>query len=84
MSQGSHRLTRLTWAESRRAVLNCSVLGIACLITYWLVTSLLSRIYGISRADDLSGGRWGAIATIFVWRYSYQESVTAAVSRTAA
>jgi uncharacterized membrane protein YccC len=53
-------------------------------ITYWLVTSLLSRVYSISRADDLLGGLWAVIATIFVFRDSYEQSVAAAVSRMAA
>ena len=49
-----------------------------------LVTWLLSRLYFISRDDDLLGGMWAVIATIFVNRASYQQSWTAAVSRTTA
>jgi uncharacterized membrane protein YccC len=79
-----HGLTWPTRAQARIAILDCSVLAIACMITYWLTTSLLTRVYSISRADDLLGGLWAVIATIFVCRDSYQQSVAAAVSRMAA
>ena len=84
MSQGSRRIAWATRAQARTAILNCTIMAIATLITYWLVTSLLSRVYSISRADDLLGGLWAVIATIFVYRDSYEQSVTAAVSRMAA
>jgi uncharacterized membrane protein YccC len=71
-------------AEIRNAVVDCTVLATACLITYLLVTRLLSRLYFVSKDDDLLGGMWAVIATIFVNRDSYQESLAAAVSRTAA
>jgi uncharacterized membrane protein YccC len=82
VSRGS--LTWATWPQARIAILNCTILAIATMITYWLVTSLLSRVYSISRADDLLGGLWAVIATIFVCRDSYEHSVAAAVSRMAA
>ena len=40
------------------------VLAVACLITYWLVTSLLPRVYSASRDDDLLGGMWAVIAAV--------------------
>jgi uncharacterized membrane protein YccC len=54
---------------------------VACLLAYWLVGDLRSHVYSQSRADDLVGGLWAVIATVFVFRDSYQHSVTAAVSR---
>ena len=75
---------RLNWADVRDAVTDWTVLAVACLITYLLVTQLLSRLYFISRDSDLLGGMWAVIATIFVNRASYQQSLAAAVSRTAA
>jgi len=66
------------------AVVDCSVLAIACLVTYFLVTHLLSGLYFISRADDLLGGMWAVLATIFVLRDSFAKSVAAAVSRMSA
>jgi uncharacterized membrane protein YccC len=77
-------MPRPHWADVRDAVVDCTVLAVACLITYLLVTQLLSRLYFISRDDDLLGGMWAVIATIFVSRTTYQQSLTAAVSRVAA
>jgi uncharacterized membrane protein YccC len=72
------------WADVRAAMVDAAVLAIACLVAYLLTTQLLSRLYFISRDDDLLGGMWAVIATIFVNRASYQQSWTAAVSRTTA
>jgi hypothetical protein len=74
----------LSRAEARTAILECCLLAIACLITYELVTRLLVHVYSVSRADDMLGGMWAVIATVFVSRDSYQHSVAAAVSRMAA
>jgi uncharacterized membrane protein YccC len=63
---------------------DAAVLAIACLITYLLVTRVLSLLYFISKDDDSLGGMWAVIATIFVIRNSYQQSVAAAASRMAA
>jgi hypothetical protein len=41
MTQGRH----LDWGEARVAVLDCAVLGLASLLTYWLVTHGLTRIH---------------------------------------
>jgi hypothetical protein len=71
-------------AGVRWAVLDCTLLAIACLITYLVVTNLLSRLYFISKDDDLLGGMWAVISTIFVNRDSYRQSVAAAASRMAA
>ena len=70
--------------QARTAVVQCVVLAVACLITYWLVRNLLSRVYSLSRDDDLLGGMWAVLATIFVLRDSFGKSVAAAVSRMAA
>ena len=64
--------------------MECVVLAVACLNTYWLVTSALSRVYSLSRDDDLLGGMWAVLATIFVLRDSFGKSVAAGVSRMAA
>jgi uncharacterized membrane protein YccC len=75
---------RPDWAGVRDAAVECTVLAVACLITYLLVTRLLSRMYFISGDSDLLGGMWAAIATIFVIRASYRQSLAAAASRVAA
>jgi uncharacterized membrane protein YccC len=62
----------------------CVVLAVACLITYWLAIHLLSRVHSVGRDDDLLGGMWSVLATIFVLRDSFGKSVAAAVSRMSA
>jgi hypothetical protein len=49
-----------------------------------LVTCLFSRIHSPSAADDQLGGVWAVIATVFVCRFSYHESIVAALSRISA
>jgi Fusaric acid resistance protein-like len=61
--------------------LDCGVLSAACLLAYWLVTGPRSHVYSLSKADDVVGGLWALIATVFVYRDSYERSVSAAVSR---
>ena len=51
------------------------------MITYWLITRMLAHMLSVSRDDDLLGGMWAVVATVFVYRYSYEESVGAALSR---
>jgi hypothetical protein len=75
---------RPSWPQARTAVVECAVLAVACLITYELATRALSRVYSLSRDDDLLGGMWAVLATIFVLRDSFGKSVAAAVSRMAA
>ena len=80
MSCGRH----LSRGEIRDAAVDCGVLAAACLVTYWLATRMLAHVYLLSRDDELVGGLWAVIATIFVLRDSYQRSMTAAVTRMAA
>jgi hypothetical protein len=68
----------------RVALLHSVALALACLVTYELTTEVLSRVHSISVSDDLLGGMWAVIATVFVYRTTYQESVKAAVSRSIA
>jgi uncharacterized membrane protein YgaE (UPF0421/DUF939 family) len=56
-------------------------LAISSLISYMVITHLLTRAYFVSRGDDLLGGMWAVAATIFVYRESYQQSMRAALSR---
>jgi uncharacterized membrane protein YccC len=69
---------------SRVAVLDSVILAVACLVTYMLVTDAVPHVYHLSRADDLIGGLWAVIAAVFVFKDSYQHSLSAAVSRIAA
>ena len=63
------------------AAFHSVTLAVACLVSYWLITSMLTRVHSISHADDLIGGMWGVISTVFVYRMGHQESVGAASSR---
>ena len=72
---------RERWHEVRGAVRQCAVLAVACLISYLLATEILSHVHFLSREDELIGGLWAVISTVFVLRDSYQHSMTAALSR---
>jgi hypothetical protein len=65
--------------ETRHLLLRCVTLSIRCVISYWLITHLLARFFSVSRDDDLLGGMWAVVATLFVYRDSYEESVGAEV-----
>jgi uncharacterized membrane protein YccC len=72
------------WASATtvsRAVFHGVMLSLLCAISYWLITHLLSQAFSVSRNDDLLGGMWAVAATVFVYRYSYDSSIGAAVSR---
>jgi uncharacterized membrane protein YccC len=58
--------------------------GLASLAAYWLADHILSAVPDVSAADDALGGLWAVIATIFAFRDSYQQSISAAASRMSA
>jgi len=60
------------------------LLAVASLVSYALVTHLLTRVHLLSHADDLIGGLGAVLATIFTCRATYEQSMTAAMSRLAA
>src|SRR6266436_8323928 len=66
------------------AVLHGVMLSILCVTSYLLVTQMLAQVFSVSRDDDLLGGMWAVVATVFVYRYGYRQSAGAALSRTAA
>src|ERR1700741_2571867 len=61
-----------------------TMLAISCLISYWLITSILAREYSVSHDNDLLGGMWALVATAFVFRHRAPQSGRAAISRTLA
>src|ERR1700733_7903234 len=71
-------------AKVRAVATDSVLLGVACLISYWLTTRVLSLAYPVSREDDALGGMWAVIATVFLFRNSYDSSLAAALSRMAA
>jgi hypothetical protein len=57
MSQGSvHAPAR--GAQIRAAIWGSCLLAVACLLTYWLTTAVLTLAYSAPRADDELGGLW--------------------------
>jgi uncharacterized membrane protein YgaE (UPF0421/DUF939 family) len=72
---------RERWHEVGEAARESVVLGVACLIAYLLATDILSHVYFLSHDDEVLGGMWAVIATVFVLRNSYEQSMTAALSR---
>jgi multisubunit Na+/H+ antiporter MnhB subunit len=82
--RSSRPIRRVSGPQARSAIVECVLLAVACLVTFWLVRNALSRVYSLSRDDDLLGGMWAVLATIFVLRDSFGKSVAAAVSRMSA
>ena len=70
--------------RGRTAVVHSTALALACAVSYLLTTRVLSHIHQISPEDQLIGGMWAMIATAFVYRFSYDQSITAAISRVSA
>jgi len=73
------------WRSSvHPGLIHSTSLAAACLLTYWATTELLTKLHSLSEADDKLGGMWAVIATAFVYRLSYQDSHTAALTRMSA
>jgi uncharacterized membrane protein YgaE (UPF0421/DUF939 family) len=54
-------------------------MAIACLITYWIMTHILSRL--VDGPADLLGGMWAVVATVFVFRDTRLRSLSAGIAR---
>src|SRR5580700_2970173 len=67
-----------------QAISHGVLLAVCCLLSYKINTGLLTSSGFVLRDDELLGGMWAVIATIFVLRGSYEESVKAALLRTSA
>ena len=72
------------WAQVRAITADSVLLGASCLISYWLTARILSLAYSVSAADDALGGMWAVVATVFVFRNTYDKTLAAALSRIAA
>ena len=68
----------------RAALVHSMALALSCLLSYCVVTQLLAHAPVLSVSDDLLGGMWAVVATVFVYGESSQHSVTAALARMAA
>lgn len=54
-------------------------IAIACLISYWIMTTALSGLVGID--TDYLGGMWATVATVFVFRDTRKGSLSAGAQR---
>jgi uncharacterized membrane protein YccC len=54
-------------------------MAMACLISYWIMTHILSRF--VDRPSDFLGGMWAVAATVFVFRESQVRSLYAGIGR---
>jgi len=86
MATESAKTSTAGGTESRiRAAFDHSfALAVACLISYLLTTDGLSSVHSLSPEDDLLGGMWAVIATVFVYRETHRENVAAALTRSSA
>jgi uncharacterized membrane protein YccC len=55
-------------------------LTLACLAAFWIVTGIL-RPFVENTADNLLGGMWAVVATVFVFRDTRDQSLSAGISR---
>src|ERR1700682_465931 len=54
-------------------------MGIACLITYWIITHILSRF--VDESSDFLGGMWAVVAAVFVFRETRLRTLSAGIAR---
>jgi hypothetical protein len=75
-------MTHLPAAPNLRAeVVHSLALAAACLVSFSVATGVLRLVYSVSAIDDQLGGMWAVVATVFVYRESYDRSSSAALSR---
>ena len=54
-------------------------MAVTCLVTYWIITSLLSRF--VDQASDFLGGMWAVVAVVFVFRDTRAHALSAGIAR---
>jgi uncharacterized membrane protein YccC len=55
-------------------------LALACLTTFWIITGILRPLVE-SASDNLLGGMWAVVATVFVFKNTRDQSLSAGISR---
>jgi hypothetical protein len=58
-------------------------LALACLTTFWIITGILHPLVE-SASDNLLGGMWAVVATVFVFRNTRDQNLSAGISRVVA
>src|ERR1700758_3558717 len=67
-----------------QAISHGVLLAVCCLLSYKIIIVLLTVSRFVPRDDELLGGMWAVVATIFVFRRCYEESANAALMRVSA
>jgi uncharacterized membrane protein YccC len=83
----SKQTGQITAREERRTdqvISHGVLLAVCCLLSYKIITGILTFSGFVLRDDEFLGGMWAVVATIFVLRGSYEESAKAALLRTSA
>ena len=87
MTPTSKQTGQITAREERRTdqvISHGVLLAVCCLLSYKIITGILTFSGFVLRDDEFLGGMWAVVATIFVLRGSYEESAKAALLRTSA
>jgi uncharacterized membrane protein YccC len=56
-------------------------MALSCLVSFWIDTAAFSHVPFVNQETVLLGGMWAVIATVFVFRYRFEQSLASAVSR---
>jgi uncharacterized membrane protein YccC len=70
-------------SDTRATAIYSIALGLSALACYWFAAHVVNPIHRVSATGDTIGALWATISTIFVYRHSYEESESAALSRIA-
>ena len=84
VTEQNDKLTERGTSPTAQLVARAVLLAVCCLLSYKIITNLLVFSRLVPRDDELLGGMWAVVATIFVFRYSCDESRRAALSRISA
>ncbi len=69
--------------DTRATAIYSLALGLSGMASYWFTAHVVNPLHTISPTGDTIGALWAAVSTIFVYRHSYDESESAALSRMA-
>jgi uncharacterized membrane protein YccC len=64
---------------SPRDMIYALEMAIACAISYWIITRCLAPLR--NNSEDLLGGMWAVVATVFVFRDTRSNSMSAGLAR---
>jgi uncharacterized membrane protein YccC len=67
-----------------KVIIHASLLTLACLVSYILMTSILYPIKFLPEDDKLLGGMWSVVATVYVYQYGQTKNRSLALLRMAA